>query len=150
MNDLTDELRRRLGMNHIVVMECTLFHVKRSSCPGLNAGILSRIVCNFKFKDWMKVAKSNIARDLTIKRVENPSGEPNLDIVMVCRSGKRRSVACAELLAFVLAELRWKVYVEHIHHELWGECKGDCQRCQKCAHVMNDALELALTTWKMF
>ena len=111
---------------------------------------MSRIASNDKFKEWMKDAKLLIVRDLLNKRVENPSGEPNLDIVMVCRSGKRSSVACAELLASVLTELGWKVCVEHKHDELWGKCKGDCQRCQKCAHVMNDALKLALTTWKMF
>ena len=147
---IRDRLKRKLDMNHIVVMDCTMFHVKRSSCPGYNADFMNRIAKNDKFNEWMKDAKILIARDLTIKRAENPNVEPHLKFVMVCRSGKRRSVACVELLASVLTELGWKVWVEHKHDELWGKCKGDCQRCQKCAHVMNDALELALTTWKMF
>ena len=111
---------------------------------------MNRIAKNDKFNEWMKDAKILIARDLSIKLAENPNVEPHLEFVMVCRSGKRRSVACVELLASVLIELGWKVWVEHKHDELWGKCKGDCQRCQKCAHVRNDALELALTTWKMF
>ena len=148
INELSQELLTALGKQSAVVMECLAFHDKRTDCPGVNAEVMHRIASSWKFKEWMRATKAIIMREVQIKRVDNPGGVPNVEIVMVCRSGKHRSVACAELTAFVLRHLRWTVSIEHIHDEHWGRwCKGGCNRCQKCSHVKKDAFDLALTTW---
>ena len=149
MNDLSAELEEKLGVGRIVVLECTLFDERHSSCPGSGPVFMYRVARNDKFEGWLKAAKSAIFSELRRKRVRNPMGEVNLYIVTVCRTGKHKSVACAELLAVALEELRWKVKVNHMCDQLWGRCMGNCQRCQQYAHVNNDTFELALTIWQL-
>ena len=136
-------------MSQIVVLECTMFGDRHSSCPGSGPVFMSRVARNDKFVGWLKAAKSAIFSELRRKRVRNPMGEVNLYIVTVCRTGKHKSVACAELLAVALEELRWKVEVNHMGDQLWGRCRGNCQRCQQYAHANNDTFELALSLWQL-
>ena len=129
-------------------MDCTGLLDKRADCPGLNALVMARVANHDGFREWMQVAKAMLRRELRAKRLQSPDDAPLLDIVNVCRSGKHKSVACAQLLAFVLGHRAWHVTVDHMHHEFWGSCKGDCRKCLSCEHAKADALEYALTTWR--
>ena len=149
IDELSQELMSALGKKLIVVMECLMFHDRPRSCPGVNGEVMHRVAdASDRFTEWMRATKANIMRLMHLKRVDNPGGVPNLEIVMVCRSGKHRSVACAELTAFVLEQLGWTVDVEHIHNFKWGKCKGGCKRCQMCDYLKRDAFKIALTTWQ--
>ena len=149
---LAREILSRLDIPLGIVMDCNGFPNDFTECPGLNALVMARVATDPAFRDWLQFAKTMLTiKGLRPKSLQDPPDDvpPLLDLITVCRDGVHRSVACAELLASVLLQQGWRVHVEHMHHERWGKCKGDCKKCLSYDYAKPKALERALSIWRL-
>ena len=146
---LAKEILIRLDIPHGIVMDCTIFHNEHTECPGLNVLVMARVANDPAFREWLQFAKTMLSMGgLRPKRLQDPQDDvPLLDLITVCPDGLHRSVACAELLAFVLLQRGWRVHVEHMHQDRWGKCSGNCKKCRSCRRVKAEAFQHALTIW---
>ena len=148
-HDMFDIILNEAGKNFdkLVVLDSRMFQDPQSKdryCVGVHAEKQNAVVRHAAFPDWMKDARTRIERAF-----ESMEPGATLAIVVYCRKGAHRSVACASVLHYALQENLKTFEGAHllpIHHfskeHFWQ--RKYCGECEKCVEshksfLMSDA-----------
>jgi len=66
-------------------------------------------------------------------------------LAVICKAGRHRSVAVAELIHATLKCLKFKSSLTHTNARFWPGCKGRCNECT--AEIDNELICQAVDMW---
>eukprot|EP00929_Paragymnodinium_shiwhaense_P095160 TRINITY_DN56118_c0_g4_i2.p2 TRINITY_DN56118_c0_g4~~TRINITY_DN56118_c0_g4_i2.p2 ORF type:complete len:283 (+),score=63.15 TRINITY_DN56118_c0_g4_i2:210-1058(+) len=160
---LRDALHR-LGYYHVdYIVDARRFPdpdgQSRTQHIGINPAIMARISKHAGFptfmRQWRRDMQTKLDKYRRVFAQQADLGELNHEFVVAvyCKSGKHRSVAVAEMFAFIFREVeRFPDVPEvvHLSRARWGRniCKGGCLECKPFSELRQASLQRAADLWR--
>lgn len=150
-NELREALARQKWPDVDIILDARKFpnfvNLALTRHIGIHPEILSSIAQHRNFRSYLQDAKQQWTRALTARHQDSAE----LVVAVYCCSGKHRSVAVAESLAYIgkVVEGMEVKEVRHLSKPHWktGCCKGNCQECSSASPKRESALQHAASLW---